>query len=196
MKWLTPGGALASAAVGAAVVWGLGLAGLTLLFVFFLTGSLLTQLSGGSGGRRNARQVVANGGVAAAAALLGTWPAAAGAIAAATADTWATEIGSFSRTRPRLITTGAAVAPGTSGGVTLLGTGGALAGAGLIGVLAAVLAPGGAAGALSITIAGFGGMLGDSLLGAAVQDRLPWLDNDMVNVGATLVGAGLGVLLQ
>ena len=43
-----------------------------------------------------------------------------GAFAAATADTWATEIGGFSL-HPRLITSGRRVPPGVSGGVTLLG---------------------------------------------------------------------------
>src|SRR5205807_650194 len=55
-------------------------------------------------------QVAANGGVAAfAAAIHGltgsplAFAAAAGAIAEATADTWATEVGRWSRTRPRMI---------------------------------------------------------------------------------------------
>jgi uncharacterized protein (TIGR00297 family) len=192
VKWLTPGGAVASAAIGTAVVWGMGVSGFLLLLIFFITGSLLTQWSGGTGGRRTVRQVVANGGVAAAAALLGSWAGGAGAIAAATADTWATEIGSFSRTPPRLLTSGAPVPPGTSGGVTALGTAGGLAGAALIGILAALLGPGGRSAALTTAAAGFAGMLGDSLLGATIQDKVRWIDNDVVNVGATVIGAGLG----
>ena len=92
MKWLTPGGLVAACAVGAGVTWGLGLPGLALLTAFFLTGSVLTQLAERRGPSRNARQVLANGGVALLAALLGSWAGAAGAIAAAAADTWATEI--------------------------------------------------------------------------------------------------------
>src|SRR3990172_6620458 len=60
VKWLTPGGLVASVAVGAAVVCGLGLPGVVLLMTFFVTGSLLSQVSGESGGRRTARQVLAN----------------------------------------------------------------------------------------------------------------------------------------
>ena len=196
MKWLTPGGVVASAAVGAAVLWGAGVAGLALLFTFFITGSLLTQMSRGPGGQRTARQVLANGGVAAAAALSGSWSGTAGALAAATADTWATEIGCYSRTPPRLITSGAAVPAGTSGGVTLLGTAGALGGALLMGALAAGLGPGGWRAAVSTTGAGFIGMVGDSLLGATVQDKKPWIDNDVVNLAATAIGGASGVLLS
>jgi len=176
------------------------------------------------------RQVLANGGVAAVAALLGSWTATAGALAAATADTWATEIGSFSPAPPRLITTGARVTRGTSGGITALGTAGGVAGAAVIGALAVWLQPGGggaAAGAthppefLALTAAaGLVGMLVDSLLGATLQGRYEcpgcgaelergdtvchepvrlirgwrWLDNDAVNLAATLAGATAAAL--
>jgi uncharacterized membrane protein len=166
--------------------------------------------------------------VAAAAALAGWWDVAAGALAAATADTWATEIGAFSRRPPRLVTTLATVAPGTSGGITLVGTLGGVAGAAAMGALATALdSPGRAAGpglagpalGLAVALAGVLGMLVDSLLGAAAQARfecascgqrferaralchepvrhiggLAWLDNDGVNLGATLLG-GLAAL--
>jgi uncharacterized protein (TIGR00297 family) len=180
VKWLTFDGAVAAVAVGGAVAVGLGWRGVTLLLAFFVSGSLLTRLSGGEGGQRNARQVVANGGVAAAAALAGWWAVAAGALAAAAADTWATEIGAFSTRPPRLVTTGATVAPGTSGGITLLGTLGGAAGAVVMGVLAGMLEPrGSAAGAplagpglaLGVALAGVLGMLADSLLGATAQGQ-------------------------
>lgn len=227
MKWLTGGGLVAAGAVGAAVVVGLGWRGLTLLFAFFVSGSLLTQAAGTGGGRRTARQVLANGGAAALAGLAGAWPVAAGALAAATADTWATEIGSFSPTSPRLITTGVAVSRGTSGGITALGTAGGVAGAVLIAALNWALEPhdapgvGGLGEAAVIVGAGVAGMLADSVLGATAQGLFecpacgarcetgaavchepvrrirgwPWLDNDAVNLAATVVGAGVAALL-
>jgi uncharacterized protein (TIGR00297 family) len=192
-----------------------------LLFAFFISGSLLTQVATGRGGLRNARQVIANGGAAALGALLGSWPAAAGALAAAAADTWATEIGSFSPVPPRLITSWVRVPRGTSGGITALGTAGGLAGALTMAALAHLLPPPGPApGVLLVAAAGLAGMLADSLLGATGQGLFEcaacaarseradtichepvrlirgwrWLDNDAVNLAATLVGAGLGLL--
>ena len=192
-----------------------------LLLAFFISGSVLTRIATGRGGRRNARQVLANGGVAALGALFGSWPLAAGALAAAAADTWATEFGSFSPTSPRSITTLARVPRGTSGGITALGTTGGLAGALVMAALAHLLPPPAAAPGFSvIAAAGLIGMLADSLLGATGQgvyecsacaarsERAAtichepvqlirgwrWLDNDSVNLAATLVGAGIGVL--
>jgi uncharacterized protein (TIGR00297 family) len=222
VNWLTRGGLIAACAVGAGVTWGLGWRALLLLAVLLHSGSLHTQLAERRGPRRMARQVLANGGVAAAAALVGSWSAAAGAIAAATADTWATEIGAFSPFPPRLITSGRAVTRGTSGGITALGTLGGVAGALLIAGLASALGGGDAApGTLAvIAIAGVAGMLADSLLGASAQGRFEcpacdarfergttvchepvrlaggwrWLDNDGVNLAATVCGAAVAAL--
>ena len=196
MKWLTVAGAAAALAVGTATVWGMGWRGLLLLLAFFVSGSLLTR----GGGQRNARQVIANGGVAAAAALLGAWPAFAGALAAAAADTWATEIGAYSPTPPRLITSGVSVPRGANGGITLLGTAGGVLGAAVIGGLFWLLGPRatgpGSAhpgwGPAVVVGAGVLGMLLDSLLGATLQGREDkWLDNDGVNFAMTLAGAGI-----
>jgi uncharacterized protein (TIGR00297 family) len=221
VRWLTPGGLVAACAVGAGVTWGLRWQGLAVLAAFFLTGSLLTQLAERRGPSRSARQVLANGGVALVAALLGSWPAAAGAIAAAAADTWATEIGAFSPFPPRLITSGRRVTRGTSGGITALGTLGGLAGAALIAGLTHALAPRGVApGFAVLAAAGVGGMLADSVLGATLQAKYecpacdarfergntvchepvrlaqgrPWLDNDGVNFAATIIGAAAAVI--
>ncbi len=222
MRWLTPGGLIAACAVGAGTTWGLGWRGLALLAAFLLSGSLLTQLAERHSPRRSARQVVANGGVATVAALLGAWTAAAGAIAAAAADTWATEIGAFSPFAPRLITSGRRVTRGTSGGITALGTLGAVAGALVIAWLARALAPRGTAPGSAALVAGAGltGMVVDSLLGATLQGKYQcpacdarfergdtvchepvrltagwaWLDNDGVNLAATLCGAAVALL--
>ena len=183
---------MAALAVGAATVWGTGWRGLLLLLAFFISGSLLTK----GGGRRTARQVIANGGAAAVAALFGSWPAFAGAIAAAASDTWATEIGAHSPTPPRLITNGAAVAPGANGGITVLGTAGGVLGAVAIATLAWVMGPRDLRLAGVVAVAGVAGMLIDSLLGATVQgtdDRL--LDNNGVNLAMTLAGAGIAAWL-
>lgn len=230
MRWLTADGVVAAVGIGAAMARGAGWQGVAVLTAFFVSGSVLTGLAERRPPRRTARQVVANGGVAAAGALLGSWAVAAGALAAATADTWATEIGAFSPVPPRLITTGARVARGTSGGITAFGTVGAAAGAVFIAGLAAALAPGaaspGSAGRLFalVAVAGLAGALADSVLGATLQAayRCPacdarfergdavchaparlargwrWLDNDAVNLAATLCGAavaGLGARL-
>ena len=220
-RWLSPGGTLAALAVGAAVALGAGAAGLALLLAFFVSSSLLTP----GGGRRRAVQVAANGGVASAAALLSrthpAWTAAfAGALAAAAADTWSTEIGGRSARPPRLVTTGRRVAPGTSGAVSWLGTAGGAAGAAFVATAALLLGlvrPGAAPG---VAIGGIAGGLADSLLGAMIQARyrcgscgrtaerpepccggpmplasgLRWVTNDTVNLSATLVGALVAVL--
>jgi len=220
VTWLTPDGVAAALAVGAAVLWGLGWRGAVLLLAFFISGSLLTRIATGRGARRDARQVLANGGVAAVAALCGAWVTAAGALAAATADTWATEIGAFSPFPPRLITTGRRIARGASGGITLFGTLGAIAGALFIAALEHLLAPRGTRPRLVLVlVAGIAGSLADSVVGAAAQSLYEcpacgartergdfvchapvrlihgwrWLDNDAVNLTATLVGAGVSL---
>ena len=61
-----------------------------------------------------------------------------GALVAANADTWATELGVLSRSPPRLVTTLRQVAPGTSGAVSGVGMLAATAGAAFVGLVAAL----------------------------------------------------------
>ena len=207
LRWLTPSGQLAAAVVGLAVALGSGWFGLGLLFVFFVTSSALGRYRAGAKpartepeGRR-APQVLANGGVAAALSVLalagwahGAQYALVGAVAAATADTWATEIGSVGSWPAWSVIDGSRVPAGHSGAVSLPGTAAAVAGAAAIGTVAALLA--GTPGWISLgVLAGTAGMFADSLLGATLEDRLGWIGNDGVNLGCTLVGAGVAWFL-
>jgi Raf kinase inhibitor-like YbhB/YbcL family protein/uncharacterized protein (TIGR00297 family) len=191
---LNRGGAIAAALLGT-VVFGLGgLGWAVLLLAFFISSSALTRLFGrrkreldekfSKGGQRDAAQVLANGGVAGLFVLLhavfpaAAWPWAgfAGALAAVNADTWATELGVLSRSVPLMITTRRPVERGTSGGITRAGTFASFGGAFLIGLLAALLWPGGALDVFTfLTRAGWIGLFGllgsllDSTLGATLQ---------------------------
>ncbi len=227
LGWLTASGALTAAVVGSAVLAGAGLTGAALLGVFFVSGSLLTRIGARLRswpidrqlGGRTARQVLANGGWAAVGAIVVSasdigWPILAGSIAAAQADTWATEIGAYSRRSPRLVTSWQTVAPGTSGGITGLGTLGGALGA-VTAAAVAVLSGSTPRVAMATLLGGISGMMVDSVLGATVQvryfcitceetgeqrvhscgrsgERLTgsvWIDNDMVNLLATGAGA-------
>jgi uncharacterized protein (TIGR00297 family) len=210
LGWLTKGGAGAGFLMGAAVLVGSGVPGGVMLALFLVSGSFLTKWSdnspprsgyAGTGGR-NWAQVAANGlwaGVSALAiphAPVFAWSALTGALAAAQADTWATEIGTRATKAPRLITTGNTVPAGTDGGVTALGTGGGVAGAVLM-ALAAMAGPAPWTAVVSGLIGGIIGMLVDSLLGATIQFQgrrgWRWCTNDVVNFACTGTGAAVAV---
>ena len=189
---LSGSGALGTVLVGT-TVFGIGGAGWWILLIAFFTSSsalsyfwtaqkkaLLDKFS--KGARRDIWQVLANGGPGALFSLayaIEPWPwlgiAFAGSVAAVNADTWATELGVLSSSRPRLLTTGREVEPGTNGAVSPLGTAASLAGAIFIAVLAVGLfyfrVPSPAPFALffAISLGGLSGSLIDSLLGATVQ---------------------------
>jgi uncharacterized protein (TIGR00297 family) len=221
LRALTGSGACAATACGAILYGAGGWPWVVLMGAFFVTSSALTRIGGGSppAGRRSLDhlgrrwdQVGANGGIATLAAavhgLTGSplaFVAAAGALATATADTWATEIGRWSRSRPHLVTTWADVPHGTSGGITAIGTIGAAAGASVIAGLAALLMPGSealhtaAAGATlrvvaGVAAAGFSGALLDSVLGATIETRWRWAGNSAINLAATASGAAIALL--
>jgi len=210
-RWLTTDGAVAAVLVGTLVYASGGWARAGLLVLFFASSSVLTRWQSSRKPHpehtvgRTAAQVLANGAVATALSVWGAlypapWAAVAfaGAIAASTADTWATEIGLLSKTLPRLITAGlrrtpATVAPGTSGGVTWLGAIAACAGSAVIAGssttwLATPLVP--------VWVGGVFGMALDSLLGATVEGRWRWMTNDAVNFLATVSGATCAAVLS
>jgi uncharacterized protein (TIGR00297 family) len=231
LGWLTRSGALAAAVVGAAVLYGTALGGATMLALFVVTGSLLTRwterrVAHRVAAGRTARQVIANGAWAAVGALIARsypqpgWAILTGALASAQADTWATEIGAAAKGPPRLITTWRPVSPGTSGGVTGIGTTAGVIGGSAIALLAVALGSPWQVAAAGLT-GGTAGMMIDSLLGATVQGRFHctacdspteqaihdcgrhaettrgwrWLDNDAVNLVANGAGAAIALLL-
>lgn len=201
---LTRDGAAAAVLVGTLVFGFGGWGHATLLAIFFLSSSVLTRWKGdrkggsGHGTARTAAQVLANGAVAAGLAVawnqshsVAIGAAFTAAVAASTADTWATEVGLLSRRPPRMITTWREVAPGASGGVTWLGTAAAIAGAGVIAGSAWLLdVPG-----WIPWVSGVGAMLLDSVLGATVEGRLRGMTNDSVNFLATLTAAAIAAVL-
>ncbi|MDY8025127.1 DUF92 domain-containing protein [Paenibacillus polymyxa] len=164
-----------------------------ILLLFFITSTLLSRYkkerkaelekSYAKTGNRDAGQVWANGGLGMLLCLgYAIWPhvtwqlAFVGVMATVTSDTWATEFGSLSRKPPRSVLNGKVLAPGTSGGVSVLGTAAALAGGVLIGIGAWGF--GYAIGTLSLPlwlwalvggISGSAGAFADSYLGATVQ---------------------------
>lgn len=232
---LDAGGAFAAFLVGTATFGSLGPAGAAVLLTFFVSSLALSRLGRtrkrailrdvAKGDTRDVAQVLANGAVAALCALGAAWVAPryrfafAGALAAATADTWGTEIGTLIARTPRSLITFRRVASGLSGGVTWPGTAAEIAGAVTLALVAALVleqrafAP--------VALAGLAGAFVDSLLGASVQSLrwcpyckraterephlcgantrplrgLAWFGNDTVNFTATLTGAIVAYLL-
>ena len=182
-------GAVAGLAVGLAIAWGAGWRGFFMLAALLAVGTLCSR---GSSRDRGWVQVLCNGAVAALAALV-SWPlAVAGARAAALSDTGSGELGRRRGGRPRLLLFGRAVDAGRDGGMSAVGT--------LLGLPAAAMVA--LAGSFDdlriaavITVAGFGGNVIDSVLGATVQARLGKHGNDLVNLMATAAGAAIAVLL-
>lgn len=216
-------------------VWGV------LLGIFFVSSSLLSHFKEDEkkkvaadkfdkGHQRDFGQAMANGGLGAAVALFSyLFPSPLwfslfiGIMGTVNADTWATELGTLSKRPPRLITSLKRVEPGTSGGISPLGTAVSLLGGLLIGFAAGLLDPS-VSFSLAILMGGLGGLSGslfDSFLGATVQaiyysdhyqketeqkvDKAGhptrqirgwrWLNNDLVNAIASLVGGLIAAVL-
>jgi uncharacterized protein (TIGR00297 family) len=234
LRALAPGGAAAAWIVGACVFGAGSWSYAAVLFAFFIPSTLLSRIGKshkrkltdiGKAGARDAWQVLANGGLAAACAIAAaafrapTLAAAfAGAFAAASADTWGTEIGTLTKGQPRSILTLKPIATGMSGGITPAGTLAEAAGALAVGLVTWGL---GIAPWWIVAAGGFAGALADSVLGASLQELrfcpscertcetdphicgtptalvrgAHWMNNDAVNFSATAAGAlGAGLI--
>jgi uncharacterized protein (TIGR00297 family) len=246
-KSLDKSGMLGAIACGTSIVgmggWSWGLS----LVYFFVSSSLLSSFRArekaivasdkfSKGSRRDLSQAIANGGLATFFSLCFGFSKSSGAfrraqsgfigaLATATADTWATELGTLSKASPRLITNGKPVIPGTSGGVTPLGIVASALGACTLGFF--FWAGEGFRKSLAPTplLALFSGIIGscfDSVLGATLQAMytcptckteterhihhcgsrteflrgIAWLNNDVVNFIATTIGSMTAIALD
>ena len=240
---LTAGGALCAFVMGVTVFWTTRAEGFLLFMLFFLSCNVVgkiskrlrkgkTEIAEKKGHRRDVMQVVANGLMTTIAALLWFFTSKTvalimfgAAVAEATSDTFAGEVGRLSKSGPVSIRNFRPVPVGMSGGVTFLGMVGAFLSSAMIAfcwyiwfqgvsVYAAVL----------VCLMGFSGAVMDSYLGASVQAHyvdpdtgmltendekdgrklelaqgIRWVDNDMVNlmsnVFSSVFALGMGALI-
>ena len=245
---LSRSGAVAAALLGTVAMlagrnWGL------FLITWFVLATVLSRIGRATkagrthgvvvkGDGRDAWQVLANGGVFGLGAVTtvvlaaGTGDAATmrnrvavaavGALAAAGADTWATEIGTLIGGAPWSLRRRVRVPVGTSGAVSIAGTLAMLGGAMALAMLAAGLHVIAAPCIVAVASGGLVGALSDSVLGAWWQERrfcaycqsdteqrVHWcgaptvrsgglgpLDNDAVNLCCTTVGALVAIALS
>jgi len=192
--FLTLGGSIATFILGLFIFGIGGWPWAVPILVFFLTSSLLSKVGGKSKrrfkdifektSRRDVGQVFANGGLAGLIILVYSyWPNSIfyylylGILAAVTADTWATEIGILSKSNPVSIQNFKRVEPGSSGGITLLGTAASFVGSLTIPLSALIVlfmsnSPRLVISKFTFWLIGFGGFAGsivDTILGAIVQ---------------------------
>ncbi|MBW4520475.1 MAG: TIGR00297 family protein [Scytolyngbya sp. HA4215-MV1] len=215
---LTPAGLLHAWALGV-LIWGsLGWRGYLVVMFYFLVGSAVTRIGmaekesagiaekrSGARGPENVWGSALVGALCAVGVFLLPWimadPVKRGSVAALLglgyvasfstklSDTCASEVGKAYGKSTFLITTLRSVPRGTEGAVSLEGT--------LAGMLAsiAIALVGWAVGLIDVAgigicvLAAFVATNIESVIGATLQTRLPWLTNEWVNVLNTLIGA-------
>lgn len=234
-KFLTVSGSIATLIL-AVLVFGFGGWAWTVpILVFFILSSLLSKTGKSQKekfkntfektGVRDYTQVIANGGLAGLFVIIWIfnpepifYQLYLVALATATADTWATEVGVLSKSGPHLITTFKKVEPGVSGGISFYGTVASFLGS-LTLALSGYIFNRDITVTILIAISGFLGSLIDSLLGATIQGQykcnicnsytekklhcksatiktkgLNWFNNDLVNIFSA-IGASLLFLI-
>jgi len=214
LRMLSLSGMIAATFVGGIIFAFGGISASVLLVFFFLSGSLLSRLNyplipsfKRRGDRRNWKQVLCNGAIPAIAVIIIALRndlreeitlLFLGALATATADTWATEIGTRFGKKVYNIFTFRPMIKGLSGGVSVIGLIASFFGALMIalislirfsdtdplcGLVLVIVIP-------VITIAGTIGALLDSVIGAMLQAKYKLPDGSITEVkseGAVLV---------
>ncbi|MCQ2978051.1 MAG: TIGR00297 family protein [archaeon] len=197
-------GTLIMIVMGITIIFSAGVHWLVLIVLFLILSLIATKFSksyksqlGEYEGTRTAKNVISNGIVAFLMAAFGGYYTPfvggfIGAVATATADTLASEIGVLQS--PRLITTLKKVPAGTDGAISFLGTAAGIVGAGIIGIAAFLMGvmPDPLTAIKISVISGTVGCFMDSILGATFE-RYNYLNNEHVNLIATIIGAIVGI---
>jgi len=210
-KKIDASGFVAAGVVGLAVLLSVGPEWLYLILAFFILGNVVTRYKykvkddeGLAEKSRSFKNVLGNGGAAIVYALLyrliDNNPlfllGFLGSMAAATADTFATEVGEAHDKHPILVTTWKKVKRGTSGAISPTGCMAALIGAAAVSIVPSFFdtlldKP------LLFGIGTVSGCIGcavDSLVGATIEGKSKFLDNHTTNFIGTLAG-GLSALM-
>jgi uncharacterized protein (TIGR00297 family) len=206
-------GAVVGAAIGIAVFAFAGWTGWVLLFSSFLAATVSTRLglkrkavlgiAEARGGRRGPGNAIANTGLAAFAAVIaalsphrdGALLVMVTALVAGASDTVASEIGKAWGTRTYLFPTFARVRPGTSGAVSLEGTGAGLVAALALSALALSLGLIKGNGLWYATVGATVGSFIESSLGATLESS-GTLDNHTLNFVNTALSAVCAIALS
>ena len=239
LRFLTKSGSIAQFFL-AGLIFGLGgIKWAVPVFTFFLTSSILSKMRirknksvdnfFEKSDERDYLQVLANGGIGGILVVISQFykpellfAVYVSSLSAVCSDTWATEIGTFKKQMPINILTFKRVEQGTSGGISWLGTAGALLGAFIIPIsslcwihvnLFSFI--------ICIAASGFLGSIVDSIMGASVQAQYKcnicnkitekkfhcgkvtplnngfvWMNNDTVNFAASLSGCIFFILFN
>lgn len=236
-KGLTLSGSIAAFFVGLFIWLGFRVEGFFLLGIFFITSSFWSKYKKplkapvedmlAKGDRRDWQQVIANGGAAAICSIIyvfGAKPvwlfAFAVLMASSNSDTWASEIGTLSKSSPISIRTFSHVPKGTSGAVSVLGTIAGIFGAFIIAISSYFLFPFRFKEAFFVFLFGFLGNVFDTIFGAFVQGTykcvicnketekkfhcgketklvkgIPFLNNDVINFSSGILAAIIGCFI-
>ena len=232
VKALNKNGVIAAYTMGIIIFGAGGLKWVTPIVIFFVLSSIISKISRSDsqlhkGSNRDILQVLANGGIATIIAIVNFYEPNENlyiiylaVVAAATADTWASEIGSFNSTKPIHIIKFIRVPKGTSGAISFLGTIGSILGAtiiAIVGLIWNVTMPL----IFLIIITGSIGSLVDSFIGGSIQAKFQcskcnditekrshcnssslhisgiyFIDNDMVNFLNTLSAILILIILK
>lgn len=207
------------------------------MVTFFITSSLITKYNriktGGleiseKNEKRDFAQVIANGGFASVLILINYFGASelifvgfVSSIAAACADTWETEIGTFIKGKTYNISNFKKIQPGISGGISLAGTIAGIFGTFTIAISSLYwVTKNYILFIFAIVAAGFVGSLIDSFIGAVIERKnqcticgvsteklrhcetgtklvsgIKWINNDVVNFVSASFGGFFGILL-
>ena len=189
-KHLSLDGFLSSTLMAGLILGFGGLKYILPIAIFFVLSSLISKIGPKnlrkSKSGRNVGQVFANGGVGLILCVFNHFYQTEliyymflASIAAANSDTWATEFGKLSKTRPKDIISGRSLLRGESGGITFIGLLGAISGSFIIAIIGYLLNMN-TFKLIIVFISGFLGSLFDSILGSTLQSRFILMDGKTI----------------